>query len=1023
MKNRLWKWLGSALMGALACAPAAAEDIDLFMGPTLSSSACLPNVLIIVDNTANWNTAFTNEKAALVSLFNAIPANKFRVGLMMFTETGSGNSGNDGGYVRAAVRTMDSANKTKYAALINAIDQTADKSNGGKAGKAMWEAYQYLAGLAPHAGNNKNKTDYTGNTAGNASDDAVHALTGNALDSKSDTSYTSPVDTTTCAKTYIIYISNGAAQDNTADTTAGTAGLLAVGGSGSTTTISLNPSGSQTNLADEWARWFKKSALKGTVYTLDVNKVTTGQGPGWTALLKSMANQSSGKYYDVSSTGTQILDTLTTIFSEIQSVNSVFASVSLPISVNTQGTYLNQVFVGMFRPDANSYPRWAGNLKQYKIGFTDGTLKLQDADSTAAINNQTGFITECARSFWTPSAVDTEFTSAPKGDCITVTNSDKSNYPDGNVVDKGANAYKLRATSTRTQFTCNDTNCTSMVTFNTTNVTQAKLGISDATLHTNMVNWMIGKDTADEDIDGTTTTERRLSIHGDVVHSRPVAVNFGTDASPKVVVFYGGNDGFLRAVNGNRTDAIGSVAAGEEMWSFMPGEFWSKAKRIYDNSPAVSYPGSTTSGASAKGYGMDGSMTAYQGAVGASTKTFLYAAMRRGGRSIYAFDVTSLGSSPAAPTFKWRIGCSSAGECTTGMSNIGQTWSSVRTFTHSTWNSGNKPLLIFGGGYDTCEDYDAGTAGGANHNCTSSSKGHSVYVVDGDTGALVREFDTGGTRGIIADVLIVPDDTGKAKLAYTADLGGNVYRISFTGDKDAWTMTKIASLGCATTASCTAPRKFMFEPSVVDNGDDTYTLYLGSGDREKPVTAYSASNAVTNYFFVFTDKPAVDPATYPGSADCGSNIICLASLFPVPQASDATAAQLATKPAGFYKALLAKEQVVTTAIVIFGVATFSTHAPMESSSSSCTPNLGTTKVANMDYKTGASANGTSSIFQDVAGDGLPPSPVGGLVTLDTGQTVPFCIGCSPDSPLEAVQKSGGGVTTRPKSRLYWYIEK
>ena len=52
------------------------------------------------------------------------------------------------------------------------------------------------------------------------------------------------------------------------------------------------------------------------------------------------------------SAGTAVLDTLNNIFSEIQSVNSVFASVSLPISVNTQGTFLNKVYVGMFRPDA-----------------------------------------------------------------------------------------------------------------------------------------------------------------------------------------------------------------------------------------------------------------------------------------------------------------------------------------------------------------------------------------------------------------------------------------------------------------------------------------------------------------------------------------------------------------------------------------------------------------------------------------------------------------------------------------------
>lgn len=1013
-----------ALFAALAALPLRAEDIDLFMGAqTVQTDR--PNVLIILDNTANWNTAFENEKAALVSVFNGLPVDKFNVGLMMFTETGGGNSGNDGAYVRAAVRPMTAANKALYAAMINSLNQTGDKSNGGKIGKSMWEAYHYLAGLAPHAGNNKKKTDYTGNTDGAATDDAVYALAGNALSSKSDTSYDSPIDDDSCAKNYIIYISNGAAQDNSSDTTASKSALEALGGN--STQISINPSGSADNVADEWARFMKNTSSLGvTVYTVDINKVTTGQGPGWTALLKSMSNQSAGKYFDIASSGTQIVDTLNTIFSEIQSVNSVFASVSLPISVNTQGTFLNQVYVGMFRPDPQREPRWAGNLKQYKIGLTNGVLRLQDADSNAAINNQTGFITECARSFWTPTTVDTEWSSAPSGDCLTVANSQASNYPDGNIVDKGAQAYKLRGDSGRTVLTCNSSTCTSVVTFNNSNVTQARLGAASTTERDTLINFAIGKDVSDEDLDGVTTAERRLSIHGDVVHSRPVAVNFGADdASPSVVVFYGGNDGMLRAVNGNRTGNIGTIPPGGELWSFMPDEFLTKIKRLYRNANGetddlVKVPAEDTG--TSKDYGMDGPITAYKGLVGASQKTFLYGTMRRGGRSIYAFDVTNSTTTPSSPTFKWRIGCDAAGSCTSGMSGIGQTWSSVKTFTHAQHESGNKPLLIFGGGYDTCDDHDALSAGGANHNCTSSSKGHYVYVIDGDTGAVVRTFDTGGTRGVIADVIMDTDNAGHATVGYTADLGGNVYRIKFSGAPAAWTMDKIASLGCSDTESCTANRKFMFEPSVINEGGGVYRLLIGSGDREKPVDYYTASKSVTNYFFSFLDKPDVDPAEFPGTAYCdGETIICLESLLPITTSATPSDEDLNSKH-GWYLALAPTEQVVTSAITIFGVTTFSTHQPAVADGDSCSANLGTTLVYNVGYEDASPATGGVR-FADVSGDGLPPSAVGGQVTLDNGQTVPFCIGCSADSPLEAVQKSGGSAGARPKSRLYWYIEK
>jgi len=99
------------------------------------------------------------------------------------------------------------------------------------------------------------------------------------------------------------------------------------------------------------------------------------------------------------------------------------------------------------------------------------------------------------------------------------------------------------------------------------------------------------------------------------------------------------------------------------------------------------------------------------------------------------------------------------------------------------------------------------------------------------------------------------------------------------------------------------------------------------------------------------------------------------------------------------------------------------HAPAVPAPGSCTSNLGTTRVYNINYLNAASANGTDTRFEDVAGDGLPPSPVGGQVKLDNGQIVPFCIGCSKDSPLEGAPPRTAGTVIQPKNRLYWYIQK
>ena len=1015
-----------SVVAILVHAPVFAADIDLFVGASTSPTD-VPNVLIILDNTANWNGAFFNEKAALASVFNGLTTDKFNVGLMMFSETGGGNSGNDGAYVRAAIRPMNSANKNAYAAMINSLHVASDKSNGGKAGNAMREAYLYLTGGIPFAGNNKNKGDYAGNSSETSRSNAVYALSGNALSSKTATQYNNPV-LPGCSKNFIIYISNGAASDNTSDTAGATAALSSVGGS--TTAIPLNPSGSQNNIADEWARFMKVSSLGATVYTIDINKVTTGQGPGWTALLKSMASQSTGKYFDVASSGTgsQISDALNNIFSEIQSVNSVFTSVSLPLSVNTQGTLLNQVFVGMFRPDATGSPRWAGNLKQYKLGVVGAGIELQDANGTNAINSQTGFITECARSFWTPSDVENEWSSSPRGDCLTVANSRESNSPDGNVVEKGAQAYKLRSTITRTVKTCTTmASCqnTSMLDFSSANVNATMLGVTTNAERDALINWSKGLDTQDEDQDGVFTGETRLSVHGDVLHSRPVAINFGTATATQVVTFYGGNDGMLRAINGNQAGLIGSYEPGSELWSFMPPEFYTNIKRLRDNTTHISFPNGP-SGGMAKPYGIDGPITSFKGEIGGISKTFIYASMRRGGRALYGFDVTNTLTAPSSPTLKWKIGCPNEGSdigCTTGMGGIGQTWSPPQTMLASGYKSGSplrpSPLLIMGGGYDNCEDADALLAGGANHSCTASSKGKKIFVIDANTGVVVRSFDT--DRGVIAEQLVVPDSAGLAKYAYTADLGGNVYRMNFgTGAPDDWTITKIASLGCDTTAACTANRKFMFVPSVVANGD-VYTVMLGSGDREKPIRHYAASGAVTNYFFSLIDKP-LEAGTWPGTADCGTAIICKNSLLGIITSATPTADALATKK-GWYLGLASTEQVVTSALAVFDTLVFNTHQPAVPVSGSCSANLGSPRVYNVSITNAASISGGDRSAVIPGTVGLVPDPTGGAVVVN-GITRVVCFSCGGSGGILSPKLlSGGAAASTPKGRLYWYIQK
>lgn len=1032
MKNMYLKGLlGAGLLATQLAAQAA--DLDLYANPPPNPVTDRPNVLFVIDNTANWNQAFANEKLAIKNALRNIPADKFNIGIMLATETGGGNSNISGGYIRAAIRPMNAANKLTYEALVNSFDVGADKSSGGAAGLQMAEVYHYFAGLATYSGRSKVKADYTGNTAGTTQTDAVHALPGNAMNSFGATTYNSPVPDGSCAKNYVIYISNGPNQSNSSDNTTALNMLKAAAGGGAAGDLAAQQipivSGSADSPMDEWTRFMRKSALGITTFTLDVDRVTTGQGPGWTTLLKSAAGE--GNYFNVTSgnSGLDIEAALNEALSRIQSVNSVFAAVSLPASANVQGAYLNQLYVGMFRPDEFSNPRWLGNLKQYKMGTENN---LVDSDGADAISTQTGFVAECARSFWTPArptaaSPDLYWSADPKGACIPSGNDPalyaNADSPDGNIVEKGAAGYRLRGmpltgAGKRTVYSCATswTACTALVAFDSAVATSAALGVATTTERDNLIKFARGENVTAEL--GKATTVMRPSAHGDVIHSNPLALSYGSD----VIVFYGSNDGMLHAINGNRTASYaGTYAAGAELWSFIPPEYFPNIDRLYDNEIKVSVSpanGDARTGAP-KPYGIDGPISAYR----EGGNTNIYAAMRRGGRAVYAFDV----STPATPVLKWKSGCATAPatDCTAGATGLGQTWSTARPTKASGHAGGLEPVLIMGGGYDDCEDEDRHTCN--NVGVTPSPKGRNILVLDATTGAVLKSLPT--DRGVVSDIRIVPDAAGLALYGYAADLGGNIYRITIGAlAPSAWTIKKIAALGCATPADCASNRKFMFAPSVIPELDGSVSLYLGSGDREKPLGGafFPRTVEVANYFFKVKDNPTDLTWLTSENATCGADIICLASLQSAGSTAGTCGAAAPLTGKGWTLALRPTEQVVTLAATRFGVTTFSTHMPDVPQAGVCTGKLGKVHVYNLDIGTAAPMAG-STCSEEVKGGGLPPPPEKMDVCANDACTVvkSICIGCSTQSPIQSRENAAPSSTlgSNAKRRVYWYIQK
>ncbi|HSQ82575.1 MAG TPA: hypothetical protein VLU54_15825 [Casimicrobiaceae bacterium] len=557
---------------------------------------------------------------------------------------------------------------------------------------------------------------------------------------------------------------------------------------------------------------------------------------------------------------------------------------------------------------------------------------------------------------------------------------------------------------------------------------------------TSLINWVRGDDNVGDEPSPGSGITIRPSVHGDVLHSRPAVVNYGTPYG--VVVFYGANDGTFRAINGNQPGGItiASATPGQEIWSFVAPEFFSELPRLYQNSPSIKLattPDGIIPTPQPKDYFFDGSTGVYQN--GSTVDIFMSA--RRGGRFIYALDV----SNPATPRLLWK-----KSSADTGLGEMGYTWSlpkpaRVRGYAN--------PVLIFGGGYDTNEDNEPPTA---------DTMGRGVFILDALDGHVVWSATYGSgatgtctgtctlsdmTYAIPADVTLVNrdfDPAGYVDRLYAADLGGNIWRVDlepagYTADPSlvgpsTWQITKFAALG----GTGTTKRKFFFPPDIV--ATKTFDMILaGTGDREHPLYSSNTSQAysIVNRFYGLKDLNTGSsvPAGWSNSGSTpGTNA-------PIVDATSSTANNTVTglttvtstttydpttSNNGFYLTFPnAGEKAVNAPTTVGGFTYIGTNTPQLPSSDACST-LGVARGYQINFLTGASK------FTTFANGGLPPSPVAGLVdvTVDgTDRLVPFCLGCgNPDGTgADATSSIGGGKPPIPvppvRKRVYWYLDK
>ena len=507
---------------------------------------------------------------------------------------------------------------------------------------------------------------------------------------------------------------------------------------------------------DDWAKFLYDYGVPVTVpkdgdtftervsvktYTIDVfNKQ---QSPELSAVWFSAANAGHGRYFQAKSED-QIVEAINTSLSDIVAVSSSFAAVALPLSATNATRRDNEVYIGMFRPAPGKKPRWFGNVKRFQLAMFNGVPELADVNLKRAINIENGFATDCAESFWSSDTAayweNLGVEPPPRSKCPSAITEGKqwSDLPDGPQVEKGGVAQQTRegpAGTARKLYTVKS----DVLQLIDDSDASALGGDTVLDYLRGELPGLVGLGPTDSEI--MPDTGLRASIHGDVVHSRPLTVLYDADT---VRLFYGANDGLFRAVD---------TSTGAEKWALLHPEHRSKIQRLYDNSPRIDYEGADQEAGftyTAKDYFFDGptgQIVSYEKpddpdseALGELLFAYIYPTMRRGGRMVYGLDVTD----PDTPELMWSHGCpnldNDAG-CTAGFGDIGQTWSTPMGGYLAGYTGNDEdpdPVVIFGGGFDDCLNADQAAYPAA----CSSANGKGVYLVDGVTGALIKYFAT-----------------------------------------------------------------------------------------------------------------------------------------------------------------------------------------------------------------------------------------------------------------------------------------
>jgi type IV pilus assembly protein PilY1 len=808
----------------------------------------------------------------------------------------------EGGMVMHPVIELTAANKTTLKNLLDAWGPDGYTPLS----ETLYEATQYFRGAPVDYGNTSRLNGWT--TAPSVAGSRV----GGSL---ANNTYNSPIDFN-CQNNYIVYLTDG----------------LPTWDAGANAKIPALPDfaehGGSCATTDPDPSWPESGrcmvALARYLNTADINPAIIGRQSVKTYMigfgddivasrdfLDDIAEAGGTREaYTANSVGSLSL-TLQEIFTNILEGKDVtFVSPTLSVNAFNRTRNLNDLYVSVFSPARGLH--WPGNLKKYEV--RNGLIV--DANGRNAIDPETGFFSNDARSFW---SVDAGGTPIVDGAEVTLGGA-ASRLPEYNVGVGGRKLYTFLGGNVALH------NGANSVEPGNAALTDALLGLGapgDPT-RDNLIAFARGQDIQDIDRDGN-TTERRLRL-GDAMHAKPALVIYGgTEAAPEGVVYTPTNDGYLHAFDSQ---------TGEELWAFIPPEFLPRLKRLYEDPVTPE-----------REYALDGEVTVFKYDVdgdgrvepAAGDKVYLFFGFGRGGQVYYALDVTT----KTQPRFLWK-------KDATNLPALGKTWSPptiTRVDVSGSGQSAQRLVLIFGGGYDDAQD---------NYVYTTDSIGNRIFMLDVEDGDLLwYAGDNAGANlqlpemnnSIPSRVTVIDvNNDGLADRMYVGDMGGRVWRFDIWNGQSASSLVTggvFARLGAGGIAGAprAAARRFYNAPDVVlmqpRGAPPYYNLAIGSGYRGHPL-----ENETQDRFYSlrdyapFTKRTQAQYASFVPAVDGG--LVDVTTNLNATVANGSRGWKLLLNDAGSWLG----EKVLAESLTVDGVILFPTFIPLgEDPSNPCTARM------------------------------------------------------------------------------------